>query len=176
MKITAFLLLFSVSFLCGGFTTTEEVTYDLSKKITIAEIDNGNLEVLIDTKAFLNTVNKEIQGKDSQLHKIGIKKGTSLGDEQREFFYIIMSSGEKNIHVVRLLHSRNGKVFMKTASGLRGFTSYDFFIGCEGNENCYPRMFYLDGKFTWSCREKPVCVSDEEAARNPCMSSTTLVD
>ena len=54
------------------------------------------------------------------------------------------------------------------------YSNLNFFVICEGNEKCFPRLFFDGSKYFWICRDTPVCVTEEEAKRNPCLQTNGI--
>ncbi|KAF2518945.1 hypothetical protein E0W68_06725 [Flavobacterium salilacus subsp. salilacus] len=176
MKTIGLFLLFAVSFITGGNNVPAAVDYDIAKKIDIAIIEKGNIKVLIDEKAFIEAVNNSsLVTKENRVHTFSVLKGISQGEAEKEFYYILLSSKEKNFNLVRVLYNRNGKLVMDQDDFEKEYYTYSYFVSCEGVDGCTPQMFYTDSQLMWSCSDKPVCVSPEEAKKNPCTKSTSLI-
>ena len=176
MKTLGLFLLFAASLISGGNNTATTVDYDLTGKINIAKIEKGTIKVLVDEKSFIKAVNNSMLIGDTPVHTFKVLKGISIGEAEKEFSYMLLSSNEKNFNLVRALYNRNGKLVMDKGDYENNYLTYSCFVSCDGVDDCIPHMAYIDSKFTWGCSDKLVCVSPEEAKKNPCRKTETVMD
>lgn len=176
MKTLSLCMLVVVSFITGSHEQSTAVDYDLTKKVEIAEIKNGTIEISIDKERFIAAINKSMLVDESPVHTLEVLKGTAIGNEEKEFYYLALASKHKNFNLVRALYNRNGKLVMDKADLKSNYLTYSYFVSCEGVDGCQPTMFYEDEEFWWSCSDKKACLTKEEAKRNPCTKATSIID
>lgn len=141
-------------------------------KLPVAEINDGALIENADAKAILKEVNINLFGKNNVLHTLTVLSGTTLGEKQETYYYMKLSSKDKTINIVRLLYKHDGKLYLEDSDG--SFDIRDYYISCEGSDSCFPRLFYSDGRYIWSCRDTLVCIiSDDE--ENKCEITTSAI-
>lgn len=164
MKIAAFLLLFSVSLLCGGFTTSAKKDYNLAKKITIAEIENGQIKILVDEKSFTDALNNSMLTGNNTVSTLQVLK---TEDVPGGLYYLQMAAKDSNFKIVRALYLKKDKLIMDKEREDKDYLMHSYFVSCNGS--CDPVISMHNNKPHWICGE------DIEGTSN-CERSVTLID
>lgn len=177
MKALSLLLFLSVFFINKSDSSVNVKEYDLTKKTVVAKIKDNTINIVVDKEAFIQAINKSVQSEHSSVNSMQVLKGIAFNDSEKEFYYMLFSSNTKNVNVVRLLHNKNGKLIMEndTFTEEGQYLEYSYFVSCEGVDSCKPTMFYEEGELMWACGESRVCLTPEEAKKNPCTKSTSIV-
>lgn len=145
---------------------------DLMKdKILIGEVKNDKFKVVVDTKSFLLAMNEQFDG---DYDHVEIKTDHTLGEKKEKFYYVNVSSGSDGSSIVRWLSNKNGRLYMENSTG-DDTTHKDFYVSCKGVDKCTPHLYADNKKMNWICGEKPGCLTEEEAKRNPCRREISLV-
>ena len=166
------LLLFIVIIFSGkSFSQKTIESYKLENKTLIAKIfENSKIDFILDKNILLNTINKQLNENLKSFDEINIKSGTHK-QENFKYYYLELKTKASNKTFVKWLVNRNNELYYEDSENEK-YSSLNFFVICEGNENCYPRLFFDGEKYFWICRENPVCVTKEEAIKNPCKQTT----
>ncbi|GGB77796.1 hypothetical protein GCM10007424_17350 [Flavobacterium suaedae] len=179
MKALSLLLFLSVFFINKSDSALTHKEYDLTKKTVVAKIKNNTIDIVVNKDAFIQAINNSmlVDINENPVNSMQVLKGTAFNDSKKEFYYMLFSSDVTNFNLVRLLHNKNGKLIMKNENSLgeEDYLSYSYFVSCEGVDSCKPTMFYEEGKLMWACGESRACLTPEEAKKNPCTKSTSII-
>lgn len=146
---------------------------DLSRdKILIGELKGDKASVVIDTKSFLKEFNKHFP--DMDYNAVEINSQYTIGEKKEMFYYVDVYSSNKDAHVVRWLNNENGRLYIDNTFK-NDFTHKNFYVSCVGVESCKPNLYAMGNELNWICGETPGCVTEEEAKRNPCAKSTSVI-
>lgn len=170
MKIVLFNLALILTISCS---TLSQNVINLEDDMLVGKIDNNKRILLLNEKMYLKEINKAFFQDKSVIDKIEILHDTIIGSNIEYNYISLTSSIKKNYTIVRWLSMENNRLFFKASTNSEVFTYEDLYVSCEGNESCKPRLFDIDNNYIWSCREAPMCVTDEEAVFNPCEQGNT---
>ncbi|MGX7668775.1 hypothetical protein [Flavobacterium pedocola] len=160
-----------ILFSAKSFSQKTIETYKLENKTLVARIsENSKIDFILDKNILLNTVNEQLNESFKSFDEIDIKSGTH-NQENFKYYYLELKSKVSNQTLVKWLSNRNNKLYYEDSEDAK-YSSLNFFVICEGNENCYPRLFFDGDKYFWTCRETPICVTKEESIKNPCKQTT----
>lgn len=179
MKALSLLLFLSVFFINKSDSPVNVKEYDLTKKTVVAKIKDNTINIVVDKEAFIQAINNSmlVDINENPVNSMQVLKGTAFNDSKKEFYYMLFSSDATSFNLVRLLHNKNGKLIMQndTFTGEGQYLGYSYFVSCEGVDSCKPTIFYEKGELMWACGESRACLTPEEAEKNPCLKSTSVI-
>jgi hypothetical protein len=165
------LIFIVIIFTAKSFSQKTIETYKLENRTLVATInENNEINFILDKNILLNTINKELNEDFKSFDEISLKNETHK-QENFEYYYLELKSKKSNKTFVKWLIKRNNELYYEDSEDEK-YSSLNFFVICEGNENCYPRLFFDEEKYFWICRETPICVTEEESIKNPCKQTT----
>ena len=154
---------------CGSAVAQKNIL--LTNTVLIAEIKSNEINVSIDSAAFLKALNYEFNEKFDNFE---VKIGETIGDRKEKFYYMNVSSGTNGSNIVRWLTNKNGKLYLENS--IQEETGYkDYYVACKGDDQCKPKIYTSGTDIFWICGETPGCKTEEEAKRNPCSRELSLV-
>ena len=128
----------------------------ISKK-AFAKIDNGKFIFLQDTLSLKKRLIDNISSKkDIFFDKVVILKQTTLGNNPKEFYYVLIKDSNNHIKISRWLNRIGDELFFsnKIIDGEQFEQIYHF---CIGLEDCDPEVFDIDNRKFWNCSKDPTC-------------------
>ncbi|MBY8963284.1 hypothetical protein KJK34_11015 [Flavobacterium sp. D11R37] len=148
MRIKGLIVLCIVALMAFSYTTPEETVYNLSQKITVGEVKNGHVKVLINEKAFLKAANDEMTL--TPKHHVDALKILKNEAVPGGLYYIEMSSSKNSFKLVRALYNRNNKLVMDKEASDNDYLLHSYFVSCNGY-GCSPALVYEDEQAYWIC-------------------------
>ena len=165
------LIFIVIIFTANCFSQKTTKSYKLVNRTLIAKInENDRINFILDKNILLNTINRELDEAFKSFDEISLKSETHK-EENFKYYYLELKSKTSNKTFVKWLINRNNELYYENSDDEK-YSSLNFFVICEGNENCFPRLFFNENKYFWICRENPICVTEEESIKNPCKQTT----
>jgi len=159
-----------LAFIVGGSAVAQKNIL-LKNTVLIAEIKSNEINVSIDSSAFLKALNSEFNEK---FDNIEVKIGETIGDRKEKFYYMSISSMVSGSNLVRWLTNENGKLYLENTKRKK-FAYKAYYVACKGDDQCQPNLYTLGAEMNWICGETLGCKTEEEAKRNPCVRQLSIV-
>ncbi|WP_395044345.1 hypothetical protein [Flavobacterium sp.] len=156
-KILLFSCFIILSYSCAQNKLVNNQNELKSNKL-IAIIKNDNYVFKTDLEILKNRLIQNISTeKKINFDKIEIIKQFTIGDEPKEFYYILLKDSNTNIKIARWLNKIDNKLYFNNLIGkINQFEqTYQF---CVGKNDCNPEVFEIDKDFFWSCSKDPKCL------------------
>jgi len=173
MKKLIFLI--STIIIFSGCQNKNDETVDFSKNFLIGKIDGNNFQITVDKNILLEQVNSSLYPTKRVLNNVEILSSFTSGDIKEKFYFISFTSKETKVTVVRYLFRKDNNLFIENSMNKENFQFQDFFIGCEGNGSCFPKLFKINKDYIWACTDNPNCVSPEEAKKSDCHYTASVL-
>jgi hypothetical protein len=158
--------------LLTGYTALAQMAQPSEKLVAVGTIANGKTEITVDKAGLVQYINHNLFDDKAVIDNVIIENAITFGDRRESFYYLSYTSTKDGTQVVRYLVKKGDTIYTEDTAEI-GFK--DFYVSCKGVASCFPHIVISEGKHKWSCGEKLVCPSPEEAAKNPCALITSLV-
>ncbi|QYJ67661.1 hypothetical protein [Flavobacterium litorale] len=147
-------------------------SWSLQDEVKIADIIKNDIHCIVDLKNILDRINLTLSEDTPLFDTIKLRKGTSVGSKKIPFYYLHLSSNDVNKQMVRYVVKKDNALYLKNAKDDDNIYM-QFYVTCEGVENCFPRLYYESENPAWICRENPTCIVNTDET-NICSTSVTL--
>lgn len=144
--------------------------------VPMAEKSGKGTSLKVDKSDLLETLNFHYSTSGNQFNQLELK---SVDEKGKAYYYLQFSAKGQNRNGILQLEEKNGVYFAKPSFYEEDSTQKEYvkLMICEGDENCYPRVFEVDKKgwIVFGCREVLSCVDDETAKKFPCLVTNALL-
>lgn len=151
-----------VSLKCLGQTT--------ELKNPFAKIKGNTFVILQDTTQFKSDLINVLFSDTLELtkpvfDKIEIRKQVSFGEENEEYYFVLVYDLAKKIKVAKWLDKIGDNLFLSNQVDNDNYFHL-YYIICKGPDDCFPEVGVIDSHKYWSCGRELMCKKDSKCRKS----------
>ncbi|NUY80676.1 hypothetical protein HUK80_07205 [Flavobacterium sp. MAH-1] len=135
-----------------------------------AHIENGHIIFDADTTAYKTYLTKNLSHNGSQLHfdRIEIREKTTMGEQSKSYYFVMLSDLKRNVKVSRWLKKRGNDFAFSSDENFHMFYSI-----CESGNGCDPNLYVQEKRTGWICGTEISCAKPGETVK--CPTATAMI-